>query len=657
MTEPLHRVIGIDLGTTYSAVAAYRPDDYSPEILTDPDLEGPASIATPSVVRLESATGSLIVGHPAKNAIADESLLGDTIIEVKREMGCVFDKASLEANGAAGIFETDDPVHVRLGARWFRPQEISGLILMHIKKVAERRIGCEIHDAVVTVPAYFTEKQKKATEEAALLAGLHPRQLIPEPTAAAIAYGVDRAESERRIYLVFDLGGGTFDVSIIETRENQIEVIATAGDQRLGGGDFDNAIVEWIGRQVDLRRLVEPKRLRVKALAEQAKRDLSLRSSTTIDLGADGGKIVLTRADFESAIRPFLDRTLRQVDESLVLAEQAKGLGRNEIDAILLVGGSTRIPCVRQMLLDHFEQEEAFVRGDANPDTLVARGAAILAYRFEPSAEFDMEARPTAEREEQNYDEPLSITLITEHTLGVANNDGGVVPLIPRGTKIPASQTKTLTNPSLAEHLEIAIYQGESDQQADNTFVGTIHLDAVEPRPEGFHHFDIRISLDINGLLDLRVKHRNTGKDYQAFFEQSTRIGEPDKLNESRRALLGVFTKDERTNVVSDHTGPAHSFDLPRPVEMIPAPEALSGPTEPRTSPLPEAVASSEASDIPPEYRRLVKNVRRYLANDPVPDLDRALQQLISAIESQAATRELEEYADRLEDVYDNLRR
>ena len=400
------------------------------------------------MVRLDLATGNLTVGHEAKEAIADDSAASHTIIEVKREMGAVFTPASLEAFGAAGTFKEGDPVRVRLGDAWLRPQEVSALILMRMKRIAEQGLGGEIHDAVVTVPAFFTERQKKATEEAALLAGLYPRQLIPEPTAAAIAYGVDRAELDRQVYLVFDLGGGTFDVSIIETRENQIEVIATAGDQRLGGGDFDDAVVAWIAGQLSGRRLTGTERLRVKAAAETAKRELSLKSSAVIDLGDGSGPLELTRATFESLIQPILDKSLRQVEEALRFAESAKGVRREDIDSVLLVGGSTRIPRVRQMLLDHFGQDEAFVRGDADPDTLVARGAAVVAYKFEPTPEFDLANRPTAERAEEEDDEGFAITLIAD-TLGSACKAAGRTPWSPAARRSRRERRRlTPTRPS-----------------------------------------------------------------------------------------------------------------------------------------------------------------------------------------------------------------
>jgi molecular chaperone DnaK (HSP70) len=460
-------------------------------------------------------------------------------------------------------------VRARLGGRWLRPQEISALVLMRIKQIAEQALGGEVHDAVVTVPAYFREGQKKATKEAALLAGLYPRQLIPEPTAAAIAYGVDRAESHKQVYLVFDLGGGTFDVSIIEVCEDEIEVIATAGDQRLGGGDFDDRIVDWILRKLGRALPAGYDRLRIKAAAEAAKRELSLRETTVVDLGDGLPAPELGRAAFEELIREELDRSLSQVEEALRFAQSGKGVNREDVDAVLLVGGSTRIPRVKQMLLEYFRQDEGFVRADANPDTLVARGAAILAHRFAASDAFDLSSPAAGERSAEDQD--YALTLITEHSLGVGVEGGEVDVLIPRGSKIPARQTKPYTNNEGSEHLEAAIYQGEDKFVYDNALIGTIHLDDIEPKPRNHHRFEVTFSLDVNGLLDVKVMHTNTGQEYRATFDQSTSIGEVDELKLSRDAVLGLFARGASAAPGKPVAAAAPQFTVPAPVG---APEA-----------------------------------------------------------------------------------
>ncbi|ANS63056.1 chaperone protein DnaK [Streptomyces lincolnensis] len=672
MEDELHRVVGIDLGTTYSAVSAYDPEDFAPKILADPAREGAAAVAMPSVIRL-AATGTLTVGHDAKDAIGDGTAAADTLVEIKREMGAVFTPELLDHFGARGRYVEDDPVRARLGDEWLRPQEISALVLMKMKRIAEQSLGGEIHDAVVTVPAYFMERQKKATEEAALLAGLYPRQLIPEPTAAAIAYGVDRAESERQIYLVFDLGGGTFDVSIIETRDDEIEVIATAGDQRLGGGDFDDAVAAWIVRELGEALPAGFDRLRLKAAAEAAKRELSLRGTTTVDIGDGLPTLELDRAGFEGLIRPILDRSLHQVDEALRFAKEAKGVAPEDVNAVLLVGGSTRIPQVRQMLLDHFDQDEGFVRGDANPDTLVARGAAIVANRFEASPAFDLATRPTAERsaDEQDY----TVTLITEHTLGVGVQQGLFNPLIERGTKIPARKVQTYTNPDQADRIEAAIYQGEDKYIFENTLIGTIHLDDIEPRPGGYHRFEVEFSLDVNGLLGVQVTHTNTGREYQATFDQSTTIGKVDELAQRRAALLGLFETEGRVDTVRS-AAPAERFTVPEPVTPMPETASIPDPVtipdpvsvpDPIPAPVPAPAAVTvpapaspeiDPAEVPAEYRRMVKKALRAARNGDAPaPLGDALRAFMDAVRAEADEDTLDELADLLEDAYDDSRR
>ncbi|GAA3160268.1 molecular chaperone DnaK [Streptomyces virens] len=679
MDDELHRVIGIDLGTTYSAVSAYDPDDFAPKILADPEREGAAAVAMPSVVRLDPATGTLTVGHDAKDAIGDGSGSADTLVEIKREMGAVFTPELLDHFGARGRYAEGDPVRARLGGEWLRPQEISALVLMKMKRIAERSLGGEIHDAVVTVPAYFMERQKKATEEAALLAGLYPRQLIPEPTAAAIAYGVDRAETERQIYLVFDLGGGTFDVSIIETRDDEIEVIATAGDQRLGGGDFDDAVAAWIVRELGEALPKDYDRLRLKAAAEAAKRELSLRGTTTVDVGGGLPTLELDRATFETLIQPILKRSLDQVNDAMQFAKKVKGVEPEHVNAVLLVGGSTRIPQVKQMLLDHFDRDEGFVRGDANPDTLVARGAAIVANRFEPSPAFDLATRPTAERsaEEQDY----TVTLITEHTLGVGVQQGLFNPLIDRGTKIPARKVQTYTNPDQADRIDAVIYQGEGKYIYENTLIGTIHLDDIEPRPGGYHRFEVEFSLDVNGLLGVQVTHTNTGREYQATFDQSTTIGKVDELHERRAALLGLFATEasptkpqigsaSREFAVPGPVTPAPeaAVSIPDPVSVpdpvsasVPGPVAASVPDPVSVTvpaPAPPAAHEIDPAEVPAEYRRMVKKALRAArdGNAPAP-LGEALTAFVGAVRTGADEDTLDELADRLEDAYDDSRR
>jgi molecular chaperone DnaK len=634
----LHRVVGIDLGTTYSAVAAFDTDEDTAVIIPDRALTPEADI-TPSVVGFDPKEGRVVVGAGAKQAMPLPGRGGETIIEIKREMGALFTEETLKRFGADGTsFTVEHPLRVRLHGEWLRPQEVSALVLMRMKEIAERELGGSVHDAVITVPAYFEEPQKKATEEAALLAGLHARQLIPEPTAAAIAYGVDQAEEEPRTYLVFDLGGGTFDVSIIETKDRTITVLATAGDARLGGGDFDAAVANWLNEQIGRTSPSDDERMRALAAAEDAKRALSLHETTTIDLGDGTAPVELDRACLGALIKPTLDRTLAKVVEALAMTRPGSDEPIPDVDAVLLVGGSTRIPLVRDMLREHFDRDDGFVRADGDPDTLVARGAAMLASRFEPSGSFDISRRPAGT--DRSGPDDFEIRLITEHTLGVGVQDDRSDPLIKRGEKIPNHKKKTYTNQKDSTHIQVAIYQGESAIVHENTCVGTIVLDEIEPREANHHQFEITFSLDVNGLLEVKVFHSNSGRWYEATFQQRTSIGRIDMLAESRQRLLRLLRPDrERPEPIRPDVG-SEPFNptVPDPVDV-----------EPESPPVVEPEA------VPMEFRRLFRKVTTWTSEHEAPaDLAAALHDFAAAVLNRA---DLDDLADRLEEAYDRARR
>jgi len=559
MSDKYHLVIGIDLGTTYSAVSVYNRFEEEAEIIPNPEsvdsLGRLKPETTPSVVSLDPITKKAIIGWPAKRQVSDTQ---NTVIEIKREMGEVFREETLDRFRARGVYRPreegaggydGDAVKVQFAGEWYLPQEISAFTLMKMKQVAEAHIGEPIRDAVITVPAYFKEKQKKATEEAAFLAGLYPRQLIPEPTAAAICYGVDRLEADRKTYLVYDLGGGTFDVSIISVEESQISVLSTSGDPRLGGGDFDDAIVDWAVQelrekfQLDVGDDVE-KRARIKAHAEQAKKDLSAVNSVTmtfIDVWPQQPpSLELTRDKFEELVEPLLNKSLTFVDAALKQAEQNRGLRREDLDAILLVGGSTKIPRCRTLLLAYFQQDESFVSSGLNPDEVVARGAARVALKFAPSqGEFNVASRPDSTLINPDMEDELDVDLITEHSLGIGVQNNQISRILDQGTSIPvACKQGGFTNGGPTEHLDVPVYQGEGDYTYQNTLIGTLRIGPMEPKPEGTHQFEVTFCLDDNGLLAMTVHHINEGKSYQAQFEQKTGVGGADALMARRAKLL-----------------------------------------------------------------------------------------------------------------------
>jgi molecular chaperone DnaK (HSP70) len=522
-----HRVIGIDLGTTYSAVAVWDDDTEQAELLVNREMGDQPTI--PSVVAFDPAAGTVSVGWAAKRSLAVRP--EQAVTEIKRELGERFSERSLQRYGAQDRFTTEDPVHVRFAGGWRRPQEISALVLTRMKEVAEAELGGEIRDAVITVPAYFLEIQRKATEQAARLAGLWPRRLVAEPTAAAICYGLDQYQMARRAYLVYDLGGGTFDVSIIQVEGEDIRVIATSGDHHLGGGDFDNAIVDWAVEQLGQQGLRltpdDPARPRIKYHAEQAKVALSAQEATTLELGdvhPDAPtELTLTRRQLEELIDWDVQRSLRKVEDAIRQAA-AKGVGRDQLNAVLLVGGSTTIPKVKRMLVDYFGQGEDFVKLDLDPAAVVARGAAILARTFAPSDEpFDPRRRPR--RTSGELGEPLPIEPITEHSLGTGLEDGTCFRLIERGTAIPVSRTdRNFINSEATDTIHVGIYQGEGRFYQENTLIGVLVLDGLKWLPRGEHHFDLTYSLDANGLLSVRADYANAGRSWDATIDHPTLV-------------------------------------------------------------------------------------------------------------------------------------
>jgi len=561
-----HRVIGVDLGTTYSAVAAYDPDDLMAEVIPDED----GNPTTPSVVSYDRGSAKVLVGWAAKRNLPNAP--GDTIIEIKREMGEQEGGGEGRPTDGKGDVEARPPVKVGFASlpdKAFLPQEISAFILRRMKEIAEAEIGEEVRDAVITVPAYFKEPKRAATTQAVLLAGLYPRQLVAEPTAAAIAYGLDRGNPKRRAYLVFDLGGGTFDVSIIVSEAEQISVIAASGDARLGGGDFDNAITRWaIGRlkqEYGLDVAADPRaRAQIKYHAEQAKIRLGAQQATELVLPelrpTEPPVLAITREQFIQEIRgagtraeedgqvDLLRKSLDSVEDALNQAA-AKGLGREDIDAVLLVGGSTKMPGVRAMLLDHFQKDEGFLRGDIDPAAVVARGAAIVGYRHQPTEQpFDIHREV---EESTNPDAKLAelapAKLIAEHSLGVGVQENRCVRMIERQTDLPTARTQEgFTNGAPVERLEARVFQGDGDYTYENTYIGSVIIDGLEPRPPGSYNFNVTYRLNRNGLLEVTVRDADSGRTWDARFEHGASV----KLEApAAPALLAVRPVEAREGV------------------------------------------------------------------------------------------------------------
>ena len=484
------KIIGIDLGTTNSCVAVLEGG--TPEVINNAEGER----VTPSVVAF-TETGERLVGRLAKRqAITNPT---NTVASIKREMG------------------TDHRVHVSTGgtSETYTPEQISSMILQKLKSDAEAHLGGKVVKAVITVPAYFNDSQRQATKDAGKIAGLEVMRIINEPTAAALAYGLDK-EHEQTI-LVYDLGGGTFDVSILEIGDGVFDVLATDGDTRLGGDDFDQRIIDWLVDEfrkdtgVDISK--DPSALqRLKDAAEAAKKELSTRMETTIHLpyitaDASGPKHLekkLSRAKFEGMIDDYLQQTIGVVDATL----RESGKGPDDIDQVVLVGGSTRIPKVQELIASRMPGK---TNREINPDEVVAAGAAIQGGVL--SGEVD----------------EIVLLDVTPLTLSIETLGGVATPLIERNTTIPTEKTKTFTTAEDSQPaVEIHVVQGERKMAADNKSLGKFQLTGLPPAPRGIPQIDVTFNIDADGILHVTAKDKATSKSSSITIQDSSRLDDSD---------------------------------------------------------------------------------------------------------------------------------
>ncbi len=531
-----HKVIGIDLGTTYSVVSVF--DNNKDAVVTV--LNNYGKITTPSVVSSDK-NNKILVGDHAKRNIPIKP--DGTIIEVKRLMG----KANKDYKDAHGNplplpacvvpGPPDASMKVKFLGRAFEPQFISAIILDDLKKAAEKFIGCPIHDAVISVPAYFTEVQRKATEDAARIAQLNPRLLINEPTAAAIAYSLEKFKDseEKKTLLIYDLGGGTFDVSIITVDKGQISVVGTSGNDHLGGGDFDNDMTEWVINEIKRTENLDCSAnksvmKKIKAACEQTKRDLSAAESAAVDIAIPelAASIDITRVQFEQLIKHYLDETLKSIDEAFKSSSKQNDITINDLDMVILTGGSSRIPKVREIirkkLVDGKGISEAdadeMIKFDINSEEIVAMGAAIMARTMPPMDKFEGEVvNIEASGSEGAAEAPkIEIFDVSGHSLGIGimrdpTTGSDYDRLTVKDTQIPCSVTKDGYTNAMDNQttVEIPVYQGESPYCIENTKIGSVVIQ-LEPRPRGEHDFGVAFLIDINGLLSVAVLHMKAGQ-------------------------------------------------------------------------------------------------------------------------------------------------
>ena len=498
----MSKVVGIDLGTTNSCIAVQEGDQ------TTIIANNEGARTTPSVVAF-TKEGERLVGQLAKRqAIVNADR---TIMSIKREMGTDY--------------------RVTIDGKKYTPQEISAMILQKLKRDAEDYLGEPVTQAVITVPAYFTDAQRQATKDAGTIAGLEVLRIINEPTAACLAYGENKKDEHK--ILVFDLGGGTFDVSILDVGEGVFEVLATAGDNRLGGDDWDNRIVEWIvegfkkSEGIDLKNdSMAMQRLR--EAAEKAKIELSNMTETTISLpfitanqtGPKHLEMKLTRAKFEEMTADLLDRTIKPTQRAL----SDSGLSASEINKILLVGGSTRMPMVQKKIVDLLGKEPT--KG-INPDECVAAGAAIQGAIL------------------KGDHKDIVLVDVTPLTLGIETLGGVMTKMIERNTAIPAQASQIFTTAANNQpQVEIAVFQGERPMAQDNVKLGQFTLDGIAPAPRGIPQIEVTFNIDTNGILNVSAKDKGTGKE-QKITIQSSNLSKDD-IERMRRDAEAHADEDEK---------------------------------------------------------------------------------------------------------------